>query len=84
MRLRLRHTPGHHWKLMTAAIVCFTLAGFFLLITAHLAAGVALIVGIATLAVQWFCIDPPYVDEVDLHGDAANTRNTTSVRKRAR
>jgi hypothetical protein len=70
MRLRLHRKPGHHWKLMTATIVCLTLAGFLLLMTEHLAAGVALIVGIATLAVQWVCIDPPYVEEVDLHGPA--------------
>jgi hypothetical protein len=82
LRLRWRKTPGHHWKLMTAAIVCFTLCGFLLLMTEHLAAGVAFIVGIATLAVQWFCIDPPYVDEVDLHGTAAKTPETRDPRPR--
>jgi hypothetical protein len=67
MKLRMRRTPGRHWKLMTATLASFTVAGFLLVASEHLAAGIAVLVGIATLAVQWLCIDPPDIDDAELH-----------------
>lgn len=74
---RWPHTPGHHWKLMTATLTAFSIAGFLAVMNGCLATGVAVLLGVATLAVQWFCIDPPYVDEVDLHGSKAENKPST-------
>jgi hypothetical protein len=67
LRIRLRKTPGHHWKLMTATLAAFSVAGILAIMGECLATGFAILLGVATLAVQWFCIDPPYVDDADLH-----------------
>jgi len=50
---------------MTLTIALFLAAGFLFIMTEHLVAGVAIILGVATLAVQWFCIDPPETDTND-------------------
>ncbi len=71
---RLPQTPGHHWKLMTAALVTFTIAGLLGITNGYLIAGFAVLLSVGTLAVQWFCIDPPDVDEVDLHGSKPKNR----------
>jgi hypothetical protein len=66
-RIRLRRQPGHHWKLITATLVALGLASGVALITEHLTVGFALLLGMATLATQWFCIDVPGVDDADPH-----------------
>jgi hypothetical protein len=52
---------------MTFSLVAFSLAAFLAIAKNHLLAGVALLVGVATLAVQWLCIEPPGVEDRDLH-----------------
>lgn len=66
-RLRIRRSPGRHWKLMTATLGSFALAAISLVAAEYLLSGIALLLGATTLAVQWLCIDPPYVDDADLH-----------------
>lgn len=64
-RIRRRRSEERHWKLMTATIALFVIAGSLLVAREQLTAGVAVILGVATLAVQWFCIDPPEADSDD-------------------
>jgi hypothetical protein len=52
---------------MTATLAAFGVAGVLAIMGNCLATGFAILLGVATLAVQWFCIDPPYVDDADLH-----------------
>lgn len=75
LRLRRRKTEGHHWKLMTTSLAALTAAGVLAIMGQHMAMGVALVLGALTLAVQWLCIDPPYVDdEADIHGPSRAKR----------
>lgn len=52
---------------MTATLAAFATAGVFAVMGNCQATGFAILLGVATLAVQWFCIDPPHVEDADLH-----------------
>lgn len=58
---------GRHFKLMLAVSVAVVVAVPFLLARSAFAAAVALVLWLLTLAVQWLCIEPPGVEEKDLH-----------------
>jgi hypothetical protein len=72
MRLRIRKTPGRHWKLMTLGIVALVLGAGLALAERWYLAAAALLVGVLTLAVQWLCIEPPYVSDEDMHGSGSH------------
>ena len=63
MRPTIRRTPRRHWKLKTATIAAFVVAAFLAIVQNWVLAGVAILIGAATLAVQWISISPPGVDE---------------------
>jgi hypothetical protein len=52
---------------MTATLAAFTVAAMLAIAAQFIAAGFATLLGVVTLLVQWFCIEPPYVDDRDLH-----------------
>lgn len=52
---------------MTAALFAFSVAGLLAMLNGCLTVGLAILLGVAIMAVQWFSIDPPYVDDGDLH-----------------
>lgn len=58
---------GRHFKLMLAASIAVLLAVPVLLMSNAFIAAVALVLWLLTLAVQWLCIEPPGVEEKDLH-----------------
>jgi hypothetical protein len=66
-RIRFRRAPGTHWKLMTATLAALTVTGLVAVMRECLAVGIAVLLGAATLAVQWFCIEVPEVQDEDLH-----------------
>ena len=67
LRIRFRRTPGTHWKLMTATLAAFAVIGVVAVMRDCLAVGFAVLLGTATLAVQWFCIEVPGVEDEDMH-----------------
>jgi hypothetical protein len=52
---------------MTATIASFVVAALLLIGSEHLLAGVAALIGVMTLAVQWLCIEAPGIRDADLH-----------------
>lgn len=70
IRFRFRwpwQATGHHYKLMLATAITAILVTPILWAVHSPAAGVAVILWMVTLAVQWLCIEPPGVEEKDLH-----------------
>ena len=63
MKLTIRRPPGRHWKLKAATIAAFAIAASLAFARNWIVAGVAIMIGVVTLAVQWICISPPEVDE---------------------
>ena len=59
--------PRRRWKLMTATLVVLGVAGVLAVTQNWLTTGLAMVLGTATVAVQWFCIAPPGVEDSDLH-----------------
>jgi hypothetical protein len=66
-KIRFRRTPGPHWKLMTGTLAAFGVIGVVAVARECLTVGIAVLLGTATLAVQWFCTEVPSVPDEDLH-----------------
>lgn len=70
IRFRFRwpwQASGRHYKLMLATTIAAILLTPILWAVYSPAVGVAVILWVLTLAVQWLCIEPPGVEEKDLH-----------------
>lgn len=70
IRFRFRwpwQATGRHYKLMawTGALALATIPLLWIFFS-HVAA-IAVYIFLLTLAVQWLCIEPPNVEEKDLH-----------------
>lgn len=52
---------------MTATLAALAVAGIVAIARDCLAVGFAVLLGVATLAVQWFCIEVPLVEDKELH-----------------
>ena len=46
---------------MTATLAAFTVAAFLEFTNRWYAAGIAMLLGVLTMLVQWLCTDPPHV-----------------------
>ncbi|MEY4544743.1 MAG: hypothetical protein RL685_938 [Pseudomonadota bacterium] len=71
-RIRFRFRPpwqatGRHYKLMLATTIVALLLIPILWLSYGPIAGVVILLWLLTLAVQWLCIEPPDVEEKDLH-----------------
>ncbi|MEO8179509.1 MAG: hypothetical protein ABI895_11820 [Deltaproteobacteria bacterium] len=70
IRVRFRwpwQQTGRHYKLMLVTTIVAIIVTPILWAAYGPAAGVAVILWVATLTVQWLCIEPPDVEEKDLH-----------------
>lgn len=69
-RIRFRwpwQKEGRHYKLMLATSIAVVILVPILLLWKSYVAAVAVVLWLLTLAVQWLCIEPPDVEEKDLH-----------------
>ena len=70
IRFRVRwpwQEAGRHYKLMLATTIAALLLIPILWLSYGPIAGVAILLWLLTLAVQWLCIEPPEVEAKDLH-----------------
>ncbi len=70
LRFRFRwpwQATGRHYELMLVTTIVAVLVTPLLWHFYEHVAGVAVMLWLLTLAVQWLCIEPPGVDEKDLH-----------------
>ncbi len=68
LRFRFERRHQHPWKLMALGSVVGGMLIVVSLMEGWYWLAVVGLIFLLTMAVQWITIDPPYVDEDDLHG----------------